>query len=100
MKQFLFLVLITVIVCTSVEQYDPEDLEIVLQGLNYKTIWNRIKNNVNKAKSWLKSVGLYDPLINCIKQVGGYYAKNYCTSKGIPDSVCSSIFEFLSGLIK
>ena len=100
MKQFLFLVLITVIVCSSVKQYDPEDLEIVLQGLDFKSLWNRIKSNVNKAKSWLKKVGLYDPLIDCIKKVGGYYANNYCTSKGIPESVCSSIVNFLTSFIK
>ena len=102
MKQFLLiaLVLLAVISCTSLEKYEPDDLDIVLKGINFKAMWEKVKNNVNLAKNWLKSIGLYDPLVNLIKSVGSYYANNYCTSKSIPSSVCSSIVDFLLNLIK
>jgi hypothetical protein len=54
-------------------------------------MWNEVKNNVSQDKSWLKSVGLYDPHIKLIKGVRSYYANKYCKSKGVPDSIYSSI---------
>ena len=99
MKKFLFLVLLAVIACTSLEPIEQDDLDIVL-GISFKSMWNAVKNNVSQAIKWLKSVGLYDPLIKLIKTAGSYYANNYCTSKGVPSSVCSSIVDFLMSLIK
>ena len=98
MKKFLFLVLLAVIACTSLEPIEEDDLDIVL-GISFKDMWNSVKNNVSQAKRWLKSVGLYDPLISLIKTVGSYYATNYCISKGVPSAVCSSIVDFLKNLI-
>ena len=33
---------------------------------------NEVKNNASQVKSWLKRVGLYDPLIKLIKEVVRY----------------------------
>ena len=100
MKQVLFILLIATIACASIEKFEEEDSEIVLEGINFKSLWNKVKNNVKQAKAWLKAVGLYDPLMNALKNIGGYYAQNYCVSKGIPSDVCTSIVSFLKNHIK
>ena len=58
MKKILFMVLIAIITCTLVEKYEPEeDLDIVL-GMDIQAMWDKVKNNVNQAKIFLKSIGL------------------------------------------
>ena len=99
MKQVLFILLIATIACASIEKFEEEDLEIVLEGINFKSLWNKVKKHVTQAKAWLKAVGLYDPLMNALKNIGGYYAQNYCVSKGIPSDVCTSIVSFLTSTI-
>ena len=100
MKKILFIVLIAIISCTLVEKYESEeDLDIVL-GIDIKTMWNKVKNNVNQAKAFLKSIGLYDPMISALKTVGSAIAVGYCTSKGVPYPICTSIVGFLMSLIK
>ncbi len=77
MKQVLFILLIATIACASLEKIKEEDLEMVLERINFKSLWNKVKNNVKQPKAWLKAVGLYDPLINGLKNIGGYYSQNY-----------------------
>ena len=98
MRKILFLLLIAIIACNSIETFEQD--ELVLEGINFKSMWNKVKKNVKAAKAWLKSVGLYDPLVNAIKNVGAYYANNYCTSKGVPKEICSSIVQFLQSIIR
>ena len=103
MKKILFLVLIAIIACSQVEQYEPydiEDFDLILEGINIRSLWNKFKNNASQAKQFLKSIGLYDPLINLLKKYASGYAVNYCTSKGIPNDICQSIVNFLLSFIK
>ena len=103
MKKILFFVLIAIIACSQVEQYEQyeiEDADLILEGINIRSLWNKFKNNASQAKQFLKSIGLYDPLIDLLKKCASYYALNYCTSKGFPQDICQSIVSFLSSLIK
>ena len=102
MKKIIFLVLIAIIACTEIKEYDienTEDIDLVLQGINVAKLWNKFKNNASQAKQFLKSIGLYYPLITLLKQGTSVLAIGYCTSQGVPYIICTSIVEFLMSLI-
>ena len=104
MKALLSILLIALITCNTVqevnEEFDLEELEILLKGIDFKKAWNIVKKNVKLARNWLKKMGLYDPLMKILKQAGGAAAIGACTSNGIPPVVCAAIVEFLLSLIK
>ena len=102
MKKIIFLVLIAIIACTEIKEYDIdniEDVDLVLEGINVGKLWNKFKNNASQAKQFLKSIGLYYPLITLLKQGTSVLAIGYCTSQGVPYIICTSIVEFLMSLI-
>ena len=101
MKKLIFLLLIAMVFCSSIEEYNlDDDLEVILEGINVRKMWNQVKKYESKAKAFLKAIGIYDGLIKVLKTTGRYYGINYCTSKKIPQDICSSIVDFLLGLIK
>ena len=102
MKKILFFVLIAIIACSEIKEYElenTEDIALVLKGIDVAKLWNKFKNNVSQAKQFLKSIGLYYPLINLLKQGTSVVAIGYCTSQGVPYIICTSIVEFLMSLI-
>ena len=101
MKKFLFFLLLTYITCAIIEKYESdENLEINLEGINVGSMWNKVKRNVKQAKAFLKSIGLYDPLMTLLKTAATAVAVSYCTGHGVPYPICTSIVGFLMSLIK
>ena len=102
MKKIIFIVLLTIIIC-QFPINDNKNFEVILKGLDYQTIetiWNSIKEYVEKAIQFLKQIGLYDKIIEIIKTYGRPLAIQYCTSFAIPEPVCASIVDFLLQLLK
>ena len=97
MKKLLFLVLIAIAFCTVIEEKQPEE-DIVLQEIDWAGLWDKVKKFTEAAKKWLQEKGLWDPLITLLKTVGREAAMKWCTQK-IPDFVCSSIIDFILGLL-
>ena len=98
-KFLLFVFLLSVVACTTIEEYSSDDLEVILQGIDVKTAWNKVKKFAKQARDFLKSIGLWDPLINILKTSGRGYAINYCVSKNIAEAICSSIVDFVLNFI-
>ena len=62
-------------------------------------MWKKVKNHVNQAKAFLKSIGIYDPMMAALRSAATALAIAYCTSKGVPYPICTSIVGFLMSLI-
>ena len=102
MKKILFIILLTLIIC-ELPSNDNREFEVTLKGMDYQTIetiWNSIKEYVEKAIQFLKQIGLYDKIIEIIKTYGRPFAIQYCVSFAIPEQVCTSIVDFLLQFLK
>ena len=102
MKTIIFFILLVIIVSSEPVIHNKE-LEDLLESIDYSTIetvWNFVKQYVDKAINFLKEIGLYGPLIDIIKEYGKIYGLQYCTSLKIPESICTSIIDFLLEYIK
>ena len=95
MKKLLILVLLAVTFCTAIEEKVDEDIALI----DWAGLWEKVKKYVDTAVNWLKDNGLWDPIVNFLKTTGRQAAMNWCTQK-IPDFVCSSIIDFILGLLK
>ena len=95
MKKLLILVLLAVTFCTAIEEKVDEDIALI----DWAGLWEKVKKYVDTAVNWLKANGLWDPIVNFLKTTGRQAAMNWCTQK-IPDFVCSSIIDFILGLLK
>ena len=100
MKKILFALLIAIIACSTVEEFDDVDL----QSFDPQFIidaWNKVKAVLDKAIKFLKENNLYEPLVDLIKKYGTKYANDFCVNqKKIEESTCMSIVNFLFGLLK
>ena len=56
--------------------------------------WAKVKSNVSKAISWLKSKGLWTPIVNALNNQGKAAAKKVCVKKA-PSSICDAIVNFI-----
>ena len=97
MKKLLILVLIAIAFCTAIEE--KTDDEIILQGVNWAELWEKVKKYASQAKKWLQDNGLWEPIINLLKTYGREKAVNWCAQK-IPYAVCSSIVDFILNYIR
>ena len=93
MRKLLFLALIAIALSTVIEQTATED--VALDAVDWRGLWDKVKNTVAKAKQWLKDNNLYQPLVNAITKSGQGAAKKLCESHGIPGSVCSEIISWI-----
>ena len=94
MKKFLFLVLIAIICCSSIEEFKPEDFEVLLKGIS----WEDIKNNVEKVIQWLKDQRLWEPLKKLLLKYGEISAMNLCL-KALEEPTCKSIITIIKGYL-
>ena len=94
MKKLLFLVLLAIAFCSTVEEFKNEDLEILLNAIS----WDDVKNNVEGAVQWLKDRGLWEPLKRLLIQVGEYAAMQLCL-KAFSQGTCQSIINFVKQFI-
>ena len=103
-KIFILLLIIYIVSCKTIKDFTFEELnDISLEGLNpaiIKDIWQKIKDIYEKAVKFLKDVGLYEPIINLIKEKGRKIALNFCVSKNIPKETCESIIDWILKYIK
>ena len=79
MRKFLLVLLIAVIACNDVvDTIDLDDAELrnIFQkiGDTFKKLWDKVKGVVNK----LKSLGVWDSIVNAAKTVGKLAAKALC----------------------
>ena len=95
MRRLLFLVLLAIAFCTVVEKTEDP---VVLQAADIVDVWNQIKNLGQQAVDWLKTMGLWDPIVNFLKTTGRQAAINWCSSK-VPAVICSSIVDFIISFI-
>ena len=96
MRRLLFLVLLAMTFCTVVEKTEDP---VVLQAADIVDIWNQIKNYAQQAVEWLKTMGLWDPIVNFLKTTGRQAAINWCTTK-VPSVICASIVDFILSFLK
>ena len=100
MKKILFVLLIAIIACSTVEEYD----DVELQKFDPKAIadiWKKVKDVIDKAIKFLKENNLYDPLVALIKKYGTKYAYDLCVKQHkIEEATCKSIVDFLFGFLK
>ena len=89
MKKLLLFVLLIVYV-SSVNE-DP-----VLEGVDWKNVWEKVKKTYNDAINFLKDNDLYDPLLDLIKRLGKQAGVNWCKGdRKIPEDTCISIVNWL-----
>ena len=100
MKKILFVLLIAIIACSTVEEYD----DVELQKFDPKAIadiWKKVKDVIDKAIKFLKENNLYDPLVALIKKYGTKFAYDLCVKQHkIEEATCKSIVDFLFGFLK
>jgi hypothetical protein len=100
MKKILFVLLIAIIACSTVEEFD----DVELQKFDPKAIadiWKKVKDVIDKAIKFLKENNLYDPLVALIKKYGTKYAYDLCVKQHkIEEATCKSIVDFLFGFLK
>ena len=95
MRRLLFLVLLAIAFCTVVEKTEDP---VVLQAADIVDVWNQIKRFANQAVDWLKTMGLWDPIVNFLKTTGRSAAIGWCSTK-VPAVICSSIVDFILSYI-
>ncbi len=99
MKKFQFLVLLAFVVSTAAKKVEAEDFEPNLKAieldLDWRTAWNLVKNSLEKAEEWLKKKGLWEPLLDALKNKLPNMAKLFCDNKGVPGDVCGEIMKFI-----
>ena len=104
MKKFLFLVLLAFVVLTAAKKVEAEDFEPNLKAieldLDWRTAWNLVKNSLEKAEEWLKRKGLWEPLLDALKNKLPNMAKLLCDNKGVPGDVCADIMKFILNYIE
>ena len=93
MKKLLFLVLIAIAFCTTIEEERPieDELDILL---NLPT-WEEVKNFFKKAIKWLKDNELWDPLVKLVKKGLKEAAMNLCMKTIKDENDCKSIVDFV-----
>ena len=100
MKKIIFVLLIAIIACSTVEEFD----DVELQKFDPKAIadiWKKVKDVIDKAIKFLKENNLYEPLVDLIKKYGSKYANDFCVKQHkIEETTCKSIVDFIFGLIK
>ena len=98
MKKILFVLLIAIIATMPL----PEPEDPILESIDWKAAWAKVKKVFKDAVQWLKDNDLYEPLINLIKKYGREAGLNFCKGdRKIPEDVCISIVNFIiDNLIK
>ena len=99
MKKILFFVLIVALFFYSIEQNDVDEDDAVLE-LSLKNIWRGIKNSFKKTVNFLKNKGIYDRLVEILKNVGKNDAVKFCIEKGLDKSVCKESVDILEKNLK
>ena len=78
-------------------------LPIKIDGLFKGKVGNAFKNLgdvVKKGIAWLKQNGLWDPIVDQLKEIGGGYANEIC-EKILPAEVCGPAVDFaLNNVLK
>ena len=94
MRKFLCFVLIAMTFCSSIEEFKPEDFEILLKGIS----WEDVKNNFEKAIQWLKDQRLWEPIKKLLLKYGEEAAMKLCL-KALQESTCKSIITVVKGYL-
>ena len=84
MKKIVFLLLILLVL---------NDFALGAAGI--KEEWAKVKAAFNKAKTWLKDKGLWDPLVNLVKDGALALAKRKCREKYDDPTLCNDVVQWL-----
>ena len=100
-KALFFLFLFAIAACTSVQEYDSED-EIVLQlsKADIKKGWEKVKRFTKEAKIFLKSIGVYDILVQAVKIYGRAFGISACVAQGIDATLCTMFVNWAFSYLK
>ena len=83
MKKIVFILLILVI------------LNDFALGAGIKETWESIKNFYTKAKKWLQDQGLWDPLVQALKDGARDLALRTCKNKCADPTICNDIVNWV-----
>ncbi len=64
MRKLLFVLLIAIIACNSIETFEQD--ELVLEGINFKSMWNKVKKMLKQLKLGLNPL---DYMIHLLMQL-------------------------------
>ena len=96
MRNILFLVLIAIAVCATIDFNNQEEVEKVLQAIDWGKAWNEVCYNLQKAKDFLVRTGLWGVIKTALSTVGAAAATAACTAWGVPGWICGSMVEFVA----
>ena len=87
----LFIILLIALFCYSNQETTVDD-DVILRG-SYQDAWNKVKDVLKDAKSWLQKYGLWDPLVTLLKDGLEYKANEKCVAKFNDKFLCKEIIK-------
>ena len=83
MKKIVFILLILVI------------LNNFALGAGIKETWESIKHFYERARTWLEQQGLWQPLVNALKDGARDLALNICKNKCADPTICKDVVNWI-----
>ena len=97
MKKFLAILLIAIVACETVDNFDLEGLWKKIKNA-VKSAWDKLSGAVKKAINWLKDKGIYDLVKSKLIQLGKAAATTFCSAYLSP-AVCAPAIEGLCTIV-
>ena len=96
MKKFLAILLIAIVACSTVSVVEEEEFDLEKLPDWVKKGWSTLLKTFKKVVQFLKDNGLWDPLVELLKDAGKVAAKGLCL-KVYDEEFCD---ELLGSLLK
>ena len=97
MKKFLAILLIAIVACEAVDDFDLEGLWKKIKKA-VKSAWDKLSGAVKKAVNWLKDKGIYDLVKDKLIKLGKAAATTFCSAYLSP-AVCAPAIEGLCTIV-
>ena len=103
MRKLLIILLIAIVACSTVEEFDTDDF--LLEKINFDPkafieAWKKVKDVILKAIKFLKDNGFYEPIVNFLQQKAKPKAMKFCVEKIKDEGICTSIVNFVFKFVK
>ena len=101
MRKLLFLVLVAIAVCTVVEETELDVLDLDnfdfenLDAIDWQKVWDKLKGFASLIKKWLKKIGIWDLVVDYLKNKLPDKIEAFCKNKKIPDGLCHTIVNWI-----
>ena len=97
MKKFLAILLIAIVACETVDDFDLEGLWKKIKKA-VKSAWDKLSGAVKKAVNWFKDKGIYDIVKDKLITLGKAAATTFCSAYLSP-AVCAPAIEGLCTIV-